>query len=263
MSRALERLREMFDDELLIRTNRGSEPTHRALHLCTRIQRLMPHLNGLLRVGTFAPVAATETFKITASDYSAIVLLPLLMARVGKLAPKVTLRILPWDDTVIQRLRANALDLALGAAKEVPNDLRTQVLFREEFVCLVRRGHPLAKKPLTLDRYLSYPHAALTGTKHLTQAVDRALKRKGLRRQVQLMIPYFVAAPWSIARSDIILTLSKRLAQRLAKVSHTKMLPLPFDLPPFDYAQIWHPRLDSDPAHQWLRRMIAEVSVTY
>jgi DNA-binding transcriptional LysR family regulator len=260
MSRAFDRLQELFNDELLVRTRQGYEPTLRALHLYAEIERLVPSIEGLLRGDDFDPKTATDTFRIAATDYATSVVFPGFMARVTELAPRVALEIFPFDDTVFRRLETNALDLALWV-NSAPNELRSQVLFRDTFMCLVRTGHPIGKDRLTLARYLSYPHAMVTLAEGRQGVVEDSLDAKGVRRQVQLKIPYFASAAWTIEHSDLVLTVPKRLAKRLVKFARIRMLEPPVEFKEFRYIQVWHPRMDSDPAHLWLRRMFVEAAV--
>jgi DNA-binding transcriptional LysR family regulator len=181
------------------------------------------------------------------------------MRQVTKLAPRIALEIFPWDDTVFRRLETNALDLALWV-DSAPGELKTQLLFQDSFMCLVRKDHPIGKQSLTLKRYLSYPHAMVILANQQQGVVDRALAERGLARKVQLKIPYFASAAWIIEHSDMILTVPKRLAGRLAEISETRTIKPPIELEKFQYIQVWHPRANGDPAHQWLRRMFAAVS---
>jgi DNA-binding transcriptional LysR family regulator len=260
MSRAFDRLQELFNDELLVRTSKGYEPTLRALHLYAEIERLLPSLEGLLRGDDFDPATATDTFRIAATDYATSVVFPGFMARLTKQAPHVALEIFPFTDTVFRRLETNALDLALWV-NAAPNELRSQVLFHDTFMCLVRIGHPIGKDRLTLERYLSYPHASVTLAEGRQGIIDDILDEKGLQRRVQLKIPYFASAAWTIEHSDMVLTVPRRLAKRLAKIARIRSVEPPIELAEFRYIQVWHPRMDSDPAHLWLRRMFAEAVV--
>lgn len=259
MSRAFDRLQETFGDELLVRTKQGYEPTHRALHLYAELEHLLPRLNGLLRADEFQPATATDTFRIAATDFATSVLFPAFMARLTDVAPSVSLEIIPWDDGVFRKLESNAIDLALWV-NTAPAEFRTQILFEERFMCLVRKDHPAGKGALTLDRYLSYPHALVNLAQQRQGVIDKALEDKGIERRVQLKIPYFASAAWVIENSDMILTVPRRLARRLVKISATRMIEPPVELSAFDYIQVWHPRLDSDPAHLWLRQTMASVS---
>jgi DNA-binding transcriptional LysR family regulator len=258
MSRALDRLQELFGDELLVRTRQGYEPTHRALHLYAELEHLLPRLNGLMRGDQFDPATATDNFRIAATDFAASVLFPSLVARLSKAAPSVSLEIVPWEDNVFRRLETNALDLALWV-NNAPGDLRTQELFRDRFVCLVRKDHPAGKRRLTLENYLAYPHALITLAQQRQGVIDTMLEEKGIHRRVQVRVPYFASAAWIIESSDLILTVPRLMAKKLAGVSRTRMLDPPVELADYRYIQVWHPRLDSDPAHQWLRGMMSVV----
>jgi len=259
MSRALDRLQETFGDVLLVRTKQGYEPTHRALHLYAELEHLLPRLNGLLRGDNFHPASATDTFRIAATDFATSVLFPAFMARLRRTAPSVSLEIVPWDDSIFHKLESNAIDLALWV-NSAPAEFRTQVLFNESFMCLVRNDHPAARGTLSLERYLSFPHALVNLAQQRQGVIDKALEDKGFERRVRLKIPYFASAAWVIENSDMILTVPRRLARRLVKISRTRMIAPPVELSAFDYIQVWHPRLDSDPAHLWLRQMMASVS---
>jgi DNA-binding transcriptional LysR family regulator len=250
----------LFNDELLVRTRQGYEPTLRALHLYAEIERLLPSLEGLLRGDDFDPATATDTFRIAATDYATSVVFPSFMARLKTRAPHVALEVFPFTETVFRRLETNALDLALWV-NNAPNELRSQVLFHDRFMCLVRTGHPIGKDKLTLERYLSYPHASVTLAEGRQGIIDDILDEKGLQRRVQLKIPYFASAAWTIEHSDMVLTVPKRLASRLGKIARVRLIAPPIELVEFRYIQVWHPRMDSDLAHQWLRRMFVEAGV--
>ena len=259
MSRAFDRLQELFGDELLVRARGGYEPTHRALHLHAELDRLLPRLEALVRGEDFDPATATDVFRIASTDNIASVLLPAVMAMAAERAPHVGIEIFPWDEGVVQRLETNALDLALWI-NAAPKAFRTQPLFKDRFICLAREGHPAGDAPLTLERYLSFAHAAVTLADQRQGLVDGMLEARGLERDVRLKIPYFAPAAWIVERSDLILTVPERLGRRLAQTSRTVMLEPPAELAAFEYIQIWRPRLDADPAHQWLRQLFAQAA---
>lgn len=260
MSRALERLRKLFGHELLVRTKHGYEPTHHAMRLYAEIGRVLPRIEGLLRGDDhFDPEAATDTFHVVATEYAASVLLPAFMKKVATLAPRITVKVYPPTERLFHHVETGSVDLVLWA-NAVPNQLLSQVLFRDRFVCLVRNDHPIGTRRPTLARYLSYPHAMIVLADHQQGIIDQALTVKGLARRVQLEIPYFSCAAANIEHSDMILTLPLRLALCLGESPRIRMLKAPIELPELEYIQVWHPRVDSDPAHQWFRRMLAEAA---
>jgi DNA-binding transcriptional LysR family regulator len=153
MSRVLDRLQHTFNDELLVRTRNGLEPTHRALHIYSELNRLLPGIEELLRGDEFNPAEATHSFRIAATDYAVVALLPGLVEAMEQAAPGMQVEILAWDPDTYRKLVTNALDLALWV-NQAPPPFRAEHLFREKYACLVRTGHPLGKRPLTLQRYL-------------------------------------------------------------------------------------------------------------
>lgn len=259
MSRALDRLQEMFDDELLVRTKQGFEPTHRALSIYAELAYLLPRFNAMLRGTAFDPAVSTDVFRIAATDYAASVLFPQVLTQLGKLAPKMTIEILPWQDSAFRQLESNALDLVIWA-NTAPAELRSQELFQDHFMCLVRKGHPIGNQPLTLERYLSFAHVMVTLGHQRQGLVDRAFEEMGLSRRVQLKTPYFTSAAWMIENSDLIVTLPGRLARRLVRISKTRLVRPQIDFLTFRYLQVWHPRMDGYPAHRWLRDVFEKVA---
>lgn len=264
MSRKLDRLQEMFQDELLIRTKRGYEPTHRAVHLYHEFESILRRVEEILSPNGFDPTKVTDAFTIAATDYAAIVILPTVVGQITQVAPHINLEVVPWDETVFRRLEANTLDLVLWG-NVAPSNLRAQSLFREKLVCLVRRGHPLTNKRPTLKSYASYPHAAVTLTVKTQDFIDRVLREHGLQRKMQFVVPYFAAAAAIVEHSNLVFTIPWRLAKKLSMNSRTRLLQPPSEitkrLASFDYSIVWDRRMDSDPAHQWLRRMFVEYSI--
>lgn len=259
MSRALDRLQEMFDDELLVRTKQGFEPTHRALSIYAELAYLLPRFNAMLRGTAFDPAVSTDVFRIAATDYAASVLFPQVLTQLGKLAPKMTIEIFSWQDSAFRQLESNALDLVIWA-NTAPAELRSQELFQDHFMCMVRKGHPIGNKPLTLERYLSFAHVMVTLGHQRQGLVDRAFEEMGLSRRVQLKTPYFTSAAWMIENSDLIVTLPGRLARRLVRISKTRLVRPQIDFLTFRYLQVWHPRMDGYPAHRWLRDVFEKVA---
>lgn len=255
MSRVLDRLQVMFKDELLVRTVNGYEATHRALHIHTELETLLPRIEELLRGDAFNPAEATDSFRIAATDHGAVVLLPTLMEAMARAAPGTQVEISPWDNDVFRKLETNALDLALWV-NEAPPPLRTEPLFRERFVCLLRAAHPVGNRALTLKRYLRQRHLAISLAEGRQALVDRTLDQLGYRRDVHLRVPYFGLVGSIVECTDMIATLPMRLAKRLAAVSKTRIVPAPTEFQEFTYIQVWHPRGDSDAAQRWFRELI-------
>ena len=254
MSRVFDRLQQMFGDELLVRTKRGYEPTHRALEIYAELMQLIPRIENLLRQEDFKASDATGVFRIGATDYAALVVLPGLTRALVKAAPKLRVEVSPLDDP-LDKLTANTLDLIFGVT-EPPQPFHSEPVFDDKIVCLVRRGHPLCKGRVRLPVYLKWKHVAGGGKAGLVQ---RNLDRIGVKPDVQLRVPFSVLGP-VVERTDMIATVPHRMAKRIAAMSNTQIVTAPEEFQRFTYLQIWHPRYDSDPAHKWMRGLIKQVS---
>jgi len=254
MSRVFDRLQKMFGDVLLVRTKRGYEPTHRALDIYAELRQLIPRIENLLRQDDFKASEATGVFRIGATDYAALVVLPGLTRALVKTAPKLRVEVSPLDDP-LEKLSANTLDLAFGVT-EPPQPFHSEPIFDDKIVCLVRRGHPECKGRVRLAVYLKWKHVAGGGKAGLVQ---RSLDRIGVKPDVQLRVPFSVLGP-VVERTDMIATVPHRMARRIAAMSDTQIVTAPEEFQRFTYLQIWHPRYDSDPAHKWLRGLIKQVS---
>jgi DNA-binding transcriptional LysR family regulator len=256
-SHALKRLREQLDDELFQASPRGMLPTPRAQELAHPISDAMVILRrGLDAPTSFDPRALKRTFTIGTTDYGELIFLPELAERVGRLAPQVTLNIRPLDRPA-RDLAAGAQDLVLGPMVE---GARFEVLFQDPFVCLLRAGHPLAKKRLTLERYVQLPHVLVSPTGAGEARVDEALRKLGRSRRVTVRVPHFLAAPLAISESDHVITLPSRVAHTVAPLRRFTIHKPPLTIAPLTARMFWHERNDHDPAHRWLRTLVREIA---
>jgi DNA-binding transcriptional LysR family regulator len=259
MSRALERLREMFGDELLIRVGREYERTARGERLLRDLESLLPRLELLLRGEQFDPALSEERFRITMTDHACVVLLPDLVRRVAGAAPKLRLEVVPWSDARFEDVEAGRLDLVLDVAG-APSSLNSEILFADVFACVVAASHPVRARRFTLHQYLKYRHVVVDVLSGQQTPVDRPLAALGLKRQVGLVLPYFLPAALAVAQSDMILTTPSRLARKLKKSADIRVVQAPRELAGFRYEMIWHTRLTADPAHEWFRNQVRAVA---
>ena len=252
MSRVFKRLREMFKDDLLVRTSEGYKVTDRALRAYYEIELLLPKLEGAVRAREFDPATAEDSFRIAMPDSIATIKLRALMKKFAQTAPSVRFQLSILDDEVHRKLEANTIDLAIFI-NNAPPPIRTQVLYEDEFVCMLRHGNPLGKPRLTLERYLNAKHLVIFHTGILVKSIEDTLKGLMYRREIRLTVPYSSTVGAIVEGTDMIATVAKSLAVHLAKTSKFRIVPTPVKFPQFAYTQIWHPRYDSDPAHKWLR----------
>lgn len=259
MSRALDRLRETFDDELLIRVSRHYERTARGERLLRDLERLLPRLDLLLKGEQFDPAQSEERFRMTMTDHACAVVLPDLVGRVASVAPKCRLEVIPWHDERFEDVEAGRLDLVLDVAGAPPK-LNSEILFDDFFVCVVAARHAFKKGRFTLNQYLKYRHVVVDVLSGQQTPVDRPLAVLGLKRSVGLVLPYFQAACLAVAQSDMILTTPSRLARELEKTAAVRVIKAPPELAGFKYEMAWHARLTADPAHAWFRDQIRDVA---
>lgn len=259
MSRALARLRETLGDPLLVRAGRGLVPTPRALALRERVGHVVEGATSILRPEeAFDPGRLARTFALRTSDGFVESFGPALVARVGAEAPGVQLSFVPKADKDSALLRTGAVDLETGVVdEETSPELRAQALFRDRFVGVVRRGHPLARGKVTAARYAAARHVVFSRRGQAKGGIDEALAALGLERRVVGVVAGFATAVALAKGTDLVATVPERHTESLR--AGMVAFPLPFATPAFTVSMLWHPRLDADPAHRWLRERVREV----
>ena len=259
MSRALARLRETTGDPLLVRAGRGLVPTPRALELRERVSRLVEDASAVLRpVEQLDLARLARTFTLRTSDGFVENFGPALVARLAAEAPGVRLRFVQKLDKESTPLRDGSVDLETGVVEETSSpELRTRALFRDRFVGVVRLGHPLAEGAITPARYAAGRHILVSRRSLDRGLVDEALAPLGLEREIVTIVSGFAAALALVRASDLIATVPERHTENLRAGMTT--FPLPAPMPEVTVSMLWHPRMDADPAHRWLRESVREV----
>ncbi len=259
MSRSLARLRDATGDPLLVRAGRGLVPTPRALELRDRVRQVVDDAEAVLRPALKLDLSTlARTFAIRSTEGFVETFGPALLARVASEAPQVRLWFVPKFDKDSAPLRDGLVDLETGVISPAMGpEIRTQGLFRDRFVAVVRKGHPLSRGELTAERYASGDHVLISRRGLETASVDHALEQLGLTRKGVVTVGGFGPAIVLAGESDMIATVPERHTQSLWRGLHH--LPLPLDVPQFTISLFWHPRLDADPAHQWLRSIVLDV----
>ncbi|MGJ5910113.1 LysR family transcriptional regulator [Enterobacter sp. J706] len=259
MSRVLQRLREVFRDELLVKGRNGFEPTLRGRHVLRELELLLPQLERLIQGENYDPSQATEHFRMAGTDYSLAVLGRVLFQRLYTKAPHISLDFTGWNDRVFDDLERGRLDLVLWAS-QVPDYLHREVLFEDEFVCVMAREHPAAQGELTLERYLSFPHVVVSVLEGRQTLIEERLGALGVKRNSKLSVPYFSSAITPVIGTSLIATIPRRVAMPYINHEALKICPPPMELLRFSYLMVWHPRTDNDPALQWLRNTVRGVA---
>lgn len=262
MSRALARLREVTGDPLLVRAGRGLVPTPRALELRERVGQLVDDAQAILRPTELLDLARLDrTFTLRTSEGFVENFGPGLLQRIGDEAPGVRLRFLPKPNKESGALRDGSVDLetgviGFGAGPEV----RTQALFRDRFIGVVRNGHPLSAGPVTPASYADGRHVLVSRRGLDRGPIDDALDKLGLVRRIVTTVGGFSAALALAGGSDLIASVPERHTGNLRAGLHSFVLPV--SVPEVVVSMLWHPRLDADPAHRWLRACVREVCLT-
>jgi DNA-binding transcriptional LysR family regulator len=260
MSRALSRLRTTMGDPLLVRAGRGLVPTPRALELRERVARLVDEVEAVLRPAAKLNLLKLDrVFTLRTSDGFVENFGPGLVALVSAQAPGVRLFFIQKPNKDSAPLRDGSVDLETGVVEETTGpELRRKVLFRDRLIGVVRKGHPLSRGKLTPARYAAGKHILFSRQGHERGPVDDALERLGLKRKVVTVVGGFSAALALARSSNLIATVPERHTGNIRSGMHSFPLPLP--APEFAVSMLWHPRMDADPGHQWLRGCVQRLT---
>jgi DNA-binding transcriptional LysR family regulator len=258
MSRALARLRETTGDPLLVRAGRGLVPTRRALELRERVGQLVQDGQAVLRpVDRLNLKLLVRTFTLRTSEGFVESFGPDLIARVGADAPGVRLRFMQKPDRDSTLLRDETVDLETGVVGNMTGpEVRAQALFRDRFIGVVRKRHPLSRGKITPARYAAGGHILVSRQALDKGPIDEALEPLGLQRQIVTIVGGFATALALARSSDLIATIPDRHTGALR--AGMQSFPLPFSMPEITVSLLWHPRLDADPAHRWLRGCVRD-----
>jgi DNA-binding transcriptional LysR family regulator len=258
MSRALARLRETTGDPLLVRAGRSLVPTPRALELRERVGQIVQDATAVLRpADTLDLKRLVRTFTLRTSEGFVENFGPGLIARVGRQAPGVRLRFVQKLDKDSTSLRDGTVDLETGVVgKTTGPEVRTQALFRDRFIGVVRKKHPLSKGKITPSRYAAGRHILVSRRGLDEGPIDESLKPLGIRREIITIVGGFSAALALARASDLIASVPERHTGNLRAGLHS--FPLPVAVPEITVSLLWHPRLDADPAHRWLRGCVRD-----
>lgn len=262
MSRALARLRETTGDPLLVRAGRGLVHTPRAMALREQVRQLVQDAQAVLRpTDTLQPAHLVRTFTLRTSDGFVECFGPGLIAYVSAQAPGVRLCFVQKPDKDSAPLREGAVDLEIGVVGlTAAPELRTQALFRDRFMGVVRTGHALGQGDMTPARYAAGQHISVSRRGLFKGAIDEALEPLGLQRDVVTIVGGFSAALALVRASDLVASVPGRHTGILREGLHS--FDLPVATPEFTVSMLWHPRLDADPAQRWLRGCVREVCRT-
>lgn len=256
MSRALQRLRATLGDELLVRGPGGYQLTPRAERIQAELLHALPRLEHVFSGETFDPATAARTFRLAGTDYTVSVLSGALLGRVFEQSPGSTVLFSRWHHAVFADAEHGMVDLLIHGGTPPP-PLRSHVLFEEGYSCLISSHHPLAQcSAMSLEDYLDCAHIVIDVMDGRQGHVDRRLESLGRPRRASVTLPYHAAAASAVPGTSLVATLPTKFAIQHAAPGITTVIPAPEEIGPMSYAMSWHPRLDDDVAHRWLRDTI-------
>ncbi|MFM2055650.1 MAG: hypothetical protein RLY71_35 [Pseudomonadota bacterium] len=261
VSNTLAKLRKQFGDDLFVRTAAGMMPTPFAEQLAEPIGYALGMIHsGLNQHSRFDPASVKRSVTIGLTDIGEIVFLPELVDRLRQVAPGVSLSTVRTTATNLRDdMEAGKVDLAIGPLPQLKAGFFQRRLFQQRYVCLFRKGHALDRKRLTLADFKAAEHLIIVsaGTGH--GKVDDLIRRAGVERNVRLTIPHFVSVGHLLRRTDMVATVTERLAESLAEPFDLTFRPHPVDLPEIAINVFWHAKVHRSPAHQWLRGVVFDL----
>ena len=261
MSRALQRLRVLYNDPLFVRTTRGMKPTALAQLMAQAVTDAIQAIQAALDLNhSFDPATSTRSFQLVMTDGAALFYLPRLFPHLKQAAPGVTIQILQMPrDQYREALEAGTADLALGQLPHLQSNYQHQHLFDDQLVCRVRKGHPDIGKAITMAQFMAAEHIILSAPSRTDELIKRALGKNAAQRRVALTLPYYLVVPATLSSCDLIAVVPRHVGLVFADTWNLRTLALPFKLPPMRLSQFWHARSHKDVGHQWLRRSIAKL----
>ena len=260
VSRALQRARSMFQDELVVRSSSGFELTLRGRKILQELEQLLPKIEGLVVPTVFDPKTERSNFRISGPDNVCMALLPYLCSRYTTEGYQVNFDFLPWQTDAVEMLESGKLDLILHIDDGLlPSHLSSERLYREDWICAVARQSKFGDR-LTLKQYLAAEHLTITTLPSVQNIPDKQLAALGVERRSSVRMPYFGAALSCLPGTELVLTLTNGMRQMVERNSTLRLVKAPQELRPFHFLMVWHPRLTTGARHTWLREAIRQVS---
>lgn len=268
MSRTLSRLRAVTSDPLLVRAGRHMVLTPYAEEIRERTQNAAFEARAVLRPSSAVLNLATleRTFILRSNDGFVVTFGASLIAAVAAVAPQVCLRFAPKPEKSAKSLREGRVDLEVGVLGNMGPEIRLQTLFRDRFMGVVRKGHPLEQEiAMTPAMYASFGHVVVSRRERHVGPVDVALAELGLQRRIAAVVPGFSAAVAVAQASDLValvpasFLINQPVTERNGSAATLYAFGLPVETDEITLSQMWHPRSDVDPAHRWLRQMVLSV----
>lgn len=259
MSKCLTRIRETFDDPILDRVPGGYEPTIRAARLAQPVKEVLADIEEVIASLNFDPSTTSRTFTISSLDYAELMAGYTFMQIVQEKAPFSKIEFVSRNSDAYAELYKGKIDVVIRLKPEdPPENIIVDDIINTGLVCLVDSNHPLAKKQMSMEDFLHYPHCVLhTGTDD--RIVDKALRPMGFERKIQKISPNFMAAIVSLKNTNMIMSVPECTVDAVHQFADVSALPIPFDVPALQLSMLWHKRNQDRPGHVWYREHLRDV----
>jgi len=261
MSHALSRLRDLFADDLFVRTPTGMEPTARAREIAPLVAAAIEHIEAALNPGIgFDPAKSGGIFTAGMAEYAEVALVGRLAAAFADRAPRATLRLTPLTGAnAAEQLDRGVIDVAVAHFNALPPHIESVLLLRDPFVVVAGRRHPITGQQLSVEAYAAANHILVSPRGDTSGALDRILVDFGLRRRIALLVATYLALPAALAASDLVATVPSRTARQIAAIAEIEIMPLPIDFA-MTVSMAWHRRAASEPAQAWFRSLLIDAA---
>jgi len=264
LSNTLAKLRNQFDDNLLVRNGQKMELTLKASDLAPKLSYIIDQIEDLIsNTDKFDPKKTSINFNFASSDYASLILVPYLVEFLKKDYPNIKIHVHKLIHNEIQNslsdLSVNFV-LGTGFKTDIPSSLYAKTLFQDEFAVAVSKNHPRIKKKLTLKNYLNEEHIFVAPSGLNTKIIDQKLTILKKKRNIALTLPHISVACHSLVKSNYLLTLPKKALEIMSSGLDIVVLPLPIEVPHIDITVIWHERTHNHDAHKWMRTLLSEIN---
>lgn len=260
VSYGLARLRDVFKDTLFERKGRGVTPTKRADELYTQFRNALNTIDGAIDdIDRFDPLTTRRVFRVAMSDVGSICLTPSLLAKFHIAAPESTLEIVQVKmDDLMDELASSHIDIAVGNLPIHHSSARSELLFKERYVCVVSKNHPRIKKKISAEQFIKEWHIDVVSSSSLHHQVDRRFREMGINRKVALRVQHYGILPTILSEYDYIVTVPSALGKAFEQLSDVKSLELPTSTQHFDIRALWHSKQQSSASNIWFRSLIIQ-----
>lgn len=261
VSNALARLRRVFGDELFVRTAQGMQPTPFAEQVAGPVGAAMAQVAlALNQRSQFDPATSERRFVLAMTDVGEVHFMPALIARCRALAPRVQISSVRAGSIALkEELETGRVDLAVGPFDGISEALFQRLLFRQPYVSMFRKGHPLGRGKVTLERFVAAEHLLVDATDAPYERINQLLEQAGVAANTRFRVPHFTAVPYIVSTGELVVTVPLKLAERAAAPFRLAWITPPLALPPLQTNLFWHRRFNQDPGNQWLRALVVEV----